>query len=133
MRTFLHSLAASSLCHQRSWYLLGDFSARQSLRTADSRQRIAELLRGEDALAGLLHGSRNLLATGLARLLCISFIYHLVNWTRHVDTRFRSQPQSAPFPAIDAYRNCERTIGQREHFVDLSNLDPLNSQSIFGQ
>ena len=87
----------------------------------------------EDALAGLLHGSRNLLATGLARLLCISFIYHLVNWTRHVDTRFRSQPQSAPFPAIDAYRNCERTIGQRAHFVDLSNLDPLNSQSIFGQ
>ena len=62
-----------------------------------------------------------------------SFSYHLVNWTRHVDTRFRSQPQSAPFPAIDAYRNCERTIGQRAHFVDLSNLDPLNSQSIFGQ
>ena len=63
VRTFRHSLASSSLCHQRSWYLLGDFSARQSLRAADSRQRIAELLRGEDALAGLLHGQRVLLAS----------------------------------------------------------------------
>ena len=49
--------------------LLGDFSARQSLRTADSRQRIAELLRGEDALAGLLHGRRHLLPVGLRRRL----------------------------------------------------------------
>ena len=69
MRTFRHSLAAGSLRHQRSWYLLGDFSARQSLRTADSRQRIAELLRGEDALAGLLHGQRVLLASRALGLL----------------------------------------------------------------
>ena len=69
MRTLRHSLPASSHCHQRSWYLLGDFSARQSLRTADSRKRIAELLRGEDALAGLLHGQRVLLASRALGLL----------------------------------------------------------------
>merc|ERR1719182_890122 len=41
-------------------------SVRGSVDLADRRQLSAELLRGEDALAGLLHGSRNLLATGLA-------------------------------------------------------------------
>merc|ERR1719465_205321 len=37
------------------------FSAGHGLATADLRQRIAELLRGEDALPRLLHGSRILL------------------------------------------------------------------------
>ena len=43
--------------------------ARELLRTADSRQRIAELLRGEDAHALLLHGRSVLLRVrGLSSL-----------------------------------------------------------------
>ena len=45
-------------------YLLRHLRARQGLRAADRRQRLAELLRGEDAKALLLHGLRVLLASG---------------------------------------------------------------------
>ena len=53
--------------------LLRHLSASHLLATADLRQRIAERLRGEESHPLLLHGSRNFLATGLARLFCIPF------------------------------------------------------------
>ena len=48
--------------------LLRHLGTRHGLAPADGRQSIAELLRGEDADALLLHGKRILLASGLHRL-----------------------------------------------------------------
>ena len=49
--------------------LLRHLRAGQRLGTADRRQGLAEALLGEDALAGLLHGKRVLLARGRLRRL----------------------------------------------------------------
>ena len=70
--------------------LLRHFSTRHGLATADLRQRFAERLRGEDSHTLLLHGSHILLGGGRLRLFCISFMHHLVNFSRRGDTRFRS-------------------------------------------
>ena len=50
--------------------LLRNLGARRSLHTADFRQRVAELLRSENAHALLLHGRGHLLAVRLRSLCC---------------------------------------------------------------
>merc|ERR1719313_2453747 len=81
--------------------LLRHLGTRHGLAPADGRQSIAELLRGEDADALLLHGKRILLASGLLRDLASGLL-------RRLERRLGRLRNSR-------LRGLDRDLGRRRH------------------